>query len=136
MRTIAPNRTQETWLVDHHSQLLLNVNGVYPVPGCELVLQTTQLENIYLADLATSDTRNKVYKMPQIAIREIDMQRNTFVAIEIKAATQTAGTRVCKQQHETWDSTPIPIQPGLFSLVHGDLYYKFSCPNKTAEILE
>ena len=90
MRTIAPNQTQETWLVDHHSQLLLNVNGVYPVPGCELVLQTTQLENIYLADLATSDTRNKVYKMPQIAIREIDMQRNTFVAIEIKAATQTA----------------------------------------------
>ena len=71
------------------------------------------------------------------------MQRNTAVALEytayqlsrqIEAVTQTAGARVCKQQHETLDSTP--IQPGVFGLVHGDMYYKFSCPNKMAEILE
>ena len=105
---IAPNHTQSTWLVDHQNQLLLNVTGTYPVPGCELVLQTTQLETIFLADLATSDTRARVYKMPQIAIREIDMQWNTAVALEyvayqlsrqIEAPTQTAGSRVCKQQH-------------------------------------
>ncbi|MCP3665208.1 MAG: hypothetical protein GY696_22375 [Gammaproteobacteria bacterium] len=93
--------------MDHLSQLLLNVIGVYPVPG-ELLLQTTQLENIYLADLATSDTRNKVYKMPYIAIRDIDMQRNPAVALEymayqlsrqIEATTQMAGVRVYKQQH-------------------------------------
>ena len=75
-----------------------------------MTLQTTQVENVYLADLAISDNREKVYKMPQISIREIDMQRNTAVALEyvayqlswqIEAATQTAGARVCKQQHET-----------------------------------
>ena len=63
-----------------------------------MILQTTQLENIFLADLATSDSRDRVYKMPQIAIREIDIQRNTAVALEyvayqlsrqIKAATKT-----------------------------------------------
>ncbi|MCP3661917.1 MAG: hypothetical protein GY696_05370 [Gammaproteobacteria bacterium] len=99
VRTIAPNPTQS--------------------------LQKTQLKNIYLADLAMSDNREKVYKMPQISIREIDIQRNTAVTLEyvayqlsrqIEAATQTAGARVCKQQHETWDSTPVQIRPGLFSL--------------------
>ena len=103
VRMIAPNRTQSTWLVDHQNQLLLNVTGTYSVPGCELVLQT-----IFLADLATSDTRARVYKMPQIAIREIDMQWNTAVALkyvayqlsrQIEAPTQMAGSRVCKQQH-------------------------------------
>ena len=53
------------------------------------------MENIYLA---ISDNR------------EIDMQSNTAMALEyvayqlsrqIEAATQTAGARVCKQQHKT-----------------------------------
>ncbi|MCP3668298.1 MAG: hypothetical protein GY696_38390, partial [Gammaproteobacteria bacterium] len=73
------------------------------------------------------------------------MQSNTAMAFEyvayqlnrqIEAATQTAGARVCKQQHETRDSTPVQIQPGLITSVHGDMLYKFSCPNKTAEVLE
>ncbi|MCP3664255.1 MAG: hypothetical protein GY696_17485 [Gammaproteobacteria bacterium] len=55
---------------------------------------------------------------------------------QIEAAQQTAGARICKQQHEPWDSTPIQIQPGLFSSTHGDMLYKFWCPNQTAEILE
>ncbi|MCP3667569.1 MAG: hypothetical protein GY696_34595, partial [Gammaproteobacteria bacterium] len=45
-------------------------------------LQATQVDNIYLADLAISDTREKVYKMPQIDIHEVDMQRNTAVALD------------------------------------------------------
>ncbi|MCP3660926.1 MAG: hypothetical protein GY696_00280 [Gammaproteobacteria bacterium] len=99
---------------------------------------------MYLVDLAISANREKVFKMPQIAIQEIDMQRNTAVDLEyvayqlsrqIEAATQTAGARVCKQQHKTWDSTPVQIQRGLFTSVHGNMLYKISCPNQTAEIL-
>ncbi|MCP3664254.1 MAG: hypothetical protein GY696_17480, partial [Gammaproteobacteria bacterium] len=82
VRTIAPNRTRSTWLVDHRSQLLLNVSGTFSAPGCDLTLQTTQLNNIYLADLAKSDTGEKVYKMPQLDNREVDMQRNTAVALD------------------------------------------------------
>ena len=118
IRTISPNQTQGTWLVDHYHQLLLNVAGVYPVSGCKLVLKATQLDNIYLADLTALEMRNIVYGLPQVSIREVDMQRNTTVALEytayqlsrqIEAATQTAGARVCKQQHETLDSTPMQI---------------------------
>ncbi|MCP3662971.1 MAG: hypothetical protein GY696_10820, partial [Gammaproteobacteria bacterium] len=100
-----------------------------------MTLQATQVDNIYLADLAISDTREKVYKMPQIDIHEVDMQRNTAVALDyvayqlsrqIKADTQTAGARVCKQQHKAWDNTPVQIQPGLFSSVHNRLYKPYS----------
>ncbi|MCP3662261.1 MAG: hypothetical protein GY696_07160 [Gammaproteobacteria bacterium] len=45
---------------------------------------------------------------------------------QIEVATQTAGARVCKQQHEAWDSPPVRIQPGLFSPVHKDMLYKFA----------
>ncbi|MCP3660929.1 MAG: hypothetical protein GY696_00295 [Gammaproteobacteria bacterium] len=45
VRTIAPNPTRSTWLVDHQSQLLFNVTGAFPVLGCEMTLQTTQVEN-------------------------------------------------------------------------------------------
>ncbi len=66
------------------------------------------------------------------------MQSNTAMAMDylgyqlsrqIEAAQQAAGARICKQQHETWDSTPIKIQPDLFSSTHGDMLYKFRCPN-------
>ena len=60
----------------------INVSGTFSAPGCDLTLQTTQLNNIYLADLAKSDTREKVYKMPQLDNREVDMQRNTAVALD------------------------------------------------------
>ncbi|MCP3663074.1 MAG: hypothetical protein GY696_11355 [Gammaproteobacteria bacterium] len=137
VRTIAPNRTRSTWLVDHRSQLLLNVSGTFSAPGCDLTLQTTQIDNIYLADLAKSDTREKVYKMPQLDVREVEMQQNTAVALDyvayqlsrqIEAAQQTAGARIYKQQHKTWDSTPIQIQPILLFTTHGDMLYKFRCP--------
>ena len=82
VRTIAPNRTKGTWLIDQCNQLRLNVTGVYPVPGWELVLKTRQLDNVFLAELAKAETRNKIYRMPQIAIRKIDMQRNPAVALQ------------------------------------------------------
>ncbi|MCP3664716.1 MAG: hypothetical protein GY696_19860 [Gammaproteobacteria bacterium] len=106
--------------MDHRHQLLLDVTGVYPVPGCKLELKYTQLDNIYLANLTTTETRNIVYGLPQVYIREINMQRNTAMALEytayqlsrqIEAATQTTGTRVSKQQHETLDNMPLQNQP-------------------------
>ena len=63
VRTIAPNRTQDTWLVDHHNQLLFNNTGVYPNPGCKMTLRTTQLDNVYLADLTRAETRAQVYPL-------------------------------------------------------------------------
>ncbi len=51
IRTISPNRTKGTWLVDHRHRLLLNVTGVYPIPGSKLALKTTQLDNIYLCEI-------------------------------------------------------------------------------------
>ncbi|MCP3664107.1 MAG: hypothetical protein GY696_16725 [Gammaproteobacteria bacterium] len=85
VRTIAPNRTRSTWLVDHRSQLLLKVSGTFSAPECDLTLKTTQMDNIYLADLAKSDTREKVYKMPQLDVREVDMQQNTAMALDYVA---------------------------------------------------
>ncbi|MCP3667557.1 MAG: hypothetical protein GY696_34535 [Gammaproteobacteria bacterium] len=55
--TIAPNRIRSTWLVDHQSQLLFNTTGTFPVPGCDITLKTTQVDNVYLADLAISEIK-------------------------------------------------------------------------------
>ncbi|MCP4054030.1 MAG: hypothetical protein GY739_13365, partial [Mesoflavibacter sp.] len=145
VRTIAPNRTQNTWLVDHHNQLLFNDTGVYPSPSCKLTLKTTQFDNIYLVDMTQAGVRDRVFPLKQISCREIDITQNTAMALEyavyqlsrqIEVATQTAGSKLCKQQHELWDNLPTALEPGLFSMVHGDVYYRFSCPNKTAKILE
>ena len=34
IRSISPSYTRSTWLVDHFSQLLLNVMGSFDAPGC------------------------------------------------------------------------------------------------------
>ncbi len=86
-------------------------------------VKTTQLDNIYLVEMAQLDIREKVHQMPQLKVREVDMQRNTAMALDylgyqlsrqIEAAQQAAGARICKEQHKTWDSTPIQILPVLF----------------------
>ena len=106
IQTIAPNQTKGTWLVDHHHQLLLNVTRVYPIPGCKLALKTTQMDNIYLAELTASEMQNIIYGLPQMQAWEVDMQMNTAVALDytayqlsrqIKEATQTAGSKLCRQ---------------------------------------
>ncbi|MCP3662457.1 MAG: hypothetical protein GY696_08190 [Gammaproteobacteria bacterium] len=30
----------------------------------------------------------------------------------------------------------VQVQPGEFALIHGDIYHRFQCPKKTAEIKE
>ncbi|MCP3666682.1 MAG: hypothetical protein GY696_29990 [Gammaproteobacteria bacterium] len=71
---------------------------------------------------------DKVHQITQLNVREIDMQQNTGMALDylsyqlqrqIEAAQQVAGERICKQQQEVWDSTPVQIQPGLFKSTHG-----------------
>ena len=57
IRTISLNRTQETWLVDHHHKLLLNQTGMYSMPGCRLALTATQLRNLYMVDLSLPERR-------------------------------------------------------------------------------
>ncbi|MCP3664775.1 MAG: hypothetical protein GY696_20155 [Gammaproteobacteria bacterium] len=97
-------------------------------------MRTTQLDNIYLVEMAKLDIREKVHQMPQLNIREVDMQRNMGMALDylgyqlsqqIEAAQQAAGAWICKQQQEAWESTIIQIEPGLFTSTHGDLLYKF-----------
>ena len=52
IRTISPNQTQETWLVDHHHKLLFNQTGMSSMTGCQLALIATHLRNLYLVDLS------------------------------------------------------------------------------------
>ncbi|MCP3661237.1 MAG: hypothetical protein GY696_01880 [Gammaproteobacteria bacterium] len=100
---------------------------------------------VYLADLTVPERQNIVDELPQISTREVNMQRETAVALEYMAfqlkrqfeeATRRAGAGLCKQQQVNLENTPAQIQPGSFGLAHGGLYYKFSCQNRTAESLE
>ncbi|MCP3661304.1 MAG: hypothetical protein GY696_02230, partial [Gammaproteobacteria bacterium] len=108
-------------------------------------MRTTQLDDVFVVEMVKADTIDKVHQMPQLNVREIDMQQNTGMALDylsyqlqrqIEAAQQVAGARICKQQQEVWDSTPVQVQPGLFTSTHCDMIYKFKCPNLTARILE
>ena len=81
IRTISPNRTQDTWLVDHHHKLLLNLTGVFPVLGCRLVLAATQLRNLYLADLTIPERHQVVQSLPQVSSKEVNVQRETGAAL-------------------------------------------------------
>ena len=64
-------------LVNHQHQLLLNVT--YPVPDCRLMLETTQLRNLYLANLTIPERRHIVN---EVSPREVNMQRELAVALE------------------------------------------------------
>ena len=97
-------------------------------------MRKTQLDNIFVVEMVKADIMDKVHQMPQLNVREIDMQQNTGMALDylsyhlqrqIEAAQQVAGAQICKQQQEVWDSTPVQIQPGLFTSTHGDMLYKF-----------
>ena len=82
VRSISPSHTRSTWLVDHRSQLLLNVTGSFAAPGCDLTVRTTQLDDIFVVEMVKADTIDKVHQMPQLNVREIDMQQNTGMALD------------------------------------------------------
>ncbi len=48
IRSISPSAVRSTWLVDHRAQLMLNVTGDFDVPGCELTVKSTQLDQVYV----------------------------------------------------------------------------------------
>ncbi len=106
VRSISPSHTRSTWLVDHRSQMLLNITGSFAAPGYDLTVRTTQLENIFVVEMAKTDIRVKVHQMPQLNVREVDMQRNTGMALDylsyqlqrqIEATQQVAGVWIWKQ---------------------------------------
>ncbi len=91
-----------------------NVTEVYPIPGCKLALKSTQLDNVYLAELTSPEMQNIMYGVPQMPTREVDMQRNTAVAFDYTAyqlswQLVTAGSKLCSKQHDTLDSTVVMI---------------------------
>ncbi|MCP3667747.1 MAG: hypothetical protein GY696_35520 [Gammaproteobacteria bacterium] len=49
------------------------------MPNCKIVLKTTQLRNLYLADLTIPELRQVVKDLPQVSAREVNMQRKTGV---------------------------------------------------------
>ncbi|MCP3664700.1 MAG: hypothetical protein GY696_19780, partial [Gammaproteobacteria bacterium] len=51
---------------------------------------------------------------------------------QIEEATRQSSNRMCQQQQHPLQSGPLAIQPGVFAMVHGNLYYRFACENKTA----
>ncbi|MCP3668712.1 MAG: hypothetical protein GY696_40560 [Gammaproteobacteria bacterium] len=123
VRTISPNRTQGSWLVDHRRQMLLNMTGTYPVPECRVVLETTQLRNLYLADLTIPERQQVVKGLPKVSTREVNIQGETGVALEyatyqlhqqIETANHAARASICQQQREILVNVPVQIQPGRF----------------------
>ncbi|MCP3666371.1 MAG: hypothetical protein GY696_28370, partial [Gammaproteobacteria bacterium] len=60
IRSISPSYTRSTWLVDHRSQVLLNVTGNFDAPGCDLTVKTTQLDQVYVVEMVKADTIDKV----------------------------------------------------------------------------
>ena len=108
-------------MVDHRHQLLLNVTGTYPVPDCRIVLETTQLRNLYLADLTIPERRQAVQGLPQVSTREVNIQRETGVALEyatyrlhqqIETANYAARAPICQQQREILENVSVQVQPG------------------------
>ena len=105
-------------MVDHRHQLLLNVTGTYPVPNCKIVLETTQLINLYLADLTIPEQRQVVKDLPKVSAREVNMQRETGVALEyatyqlhqqIETANHAARACICQQQRKILKNVPVQI---------------------------
>ncbi|MCP3663014.1 MAG: hypothetical protein GY696_11050 [Gammaproteobacteria bacterium] len=145
IRTITPNRTQDTWLVDHNHKLLLNLTGVYPVPDCRIVLESTQLRNLYLANLTIPELCQVVQDLPQVSSKEINVQRETGAALayatyrlhqQIEAANHVARAQICHQQWGILENRPVQVQPGRFGLTNGDLYYQYNFRAQTPKIWE
>ncbi len=118
---------------------------MYSVPGCQLALAATQLRNLYLADLSLPERRQVVQSLPQVSPSEKNEQREMGAALayasyrlhqQIKAASQTARTRICQQQQGNLENRPVQLQLGRFGLTNGDLYYQYNCRAQTAEIQE
>ncbi|MCP3665183.1 MAG: hypothetical protein GY696_22240 [Gammaproteobacteria bacterium] len=118
---------------------------MYPVPGCRIVLASTQLRNLYLADLTIPERRQVVQNLPQVSSKEINVQRETGAALayatyqlhkQIEVASQVAKAQICQQQRGNLENRPLQVQPGRFGLTNGDLYYQYNCRAQTAEIQE
>ena len=54
-------------MIDHQHQMLLNESGMYNLAGCSLPLIKTQLDGIYLIELADTETQNKVMGLLQVS---------------------------------------------------------------------
>jgi hypothetical protein len=128
IRTIAPNKTQDTWLVDHHHQLLFNDTGVYPSPSCKMVLKTTQLDNVHLADLTRAETREQVYPLDQIHSRDINVQLNTAMALEYTAYQLSRQIEARTWIHASIIEKQLMMmvhQPSILSLIGSNRPYPF-----------
>ena len=115
------------------------------MPDCRIVLESTLLRNLYLADLTIPERHQVVQYLPQVSTREINVQRETGVALEyatyllhqqIETADYAARAQICQQQRGILENVPVQVQPGRFGLTNGDLYYQYNCQARTAEILE
>ena len=110
------------------------MRGIYPVRDCQLVLETTQLRNVYLADLIVPERCNIVNELPQVSPREVNMQRETEVALEYAAYQLHKQIKVAtQQQQETLENVPVQTHPGHFGLAHGGLFHSYNCKPRTAE---
>ena len=125
--------------------MVRNDLGLYNLSDCSLPLRITQLEGIYLVELSSHKVQNKVTRLPQLSAREVDLWENNALALDytayqltrqIKTATQAASTRICQQQQDPLQNEPVQVRPGEFALIHGDVYHRFQCINKTFEIEE
>ncbi|MCP3662116.1 MAG: hypothetical protein GY696_06410, partial [Gammaproteobacteria bacterium] len=85
---------------------------------------------LYLVNLSLPERRQAVQGLPQVYPSEKNEQRETGAALAyasyrlhqmITTASQTARTRICQQQRERLENSPIQLQPGRFGLT-GAIY--------------
>ncbi len=146
MGTISPNLTQETWLVDHNHRLLLNQTGKYMVPGCNMLVELTQIPNLYMADLTIPERRRQANLLPHMSPEEASTHRETTLRMEyslyllhrqMEAATLPTRMKLCHQKKEVFGNTPVQsLLTGGFELTHGELHYQYQCRVAQAEIAE
>ncbi|MCP3663646.1 MAG: hypothetical protein GY696_14345 [Gammaproteobacteria bacterium] len=97
----------------------MNWTGVYPVPGCRLILAATQLRNLYLADLTIPERCQVVQNLSQVSFKEINVQRETGAALayatyqlhqQIEAASHVAKAQIFQQQRGNLENRPVQVQ--------------------------
>ncbi|MCP3668736.1 MAG: hypothetical protein GY696_40680 [Gammaproteobacteria bacterium] len=95
---MTPSLTRQIWLIDHHHQMILNQSGMYNLAGCSLLLIMTQLDGLYLIELADRETRNKVTGLLQLTHQEVDLEVNIAVALDYTAFQLTQQKRISNSQ--------------------------------------
>ena len=115
------------------------------VPGCKILVELTQIPNLYLADLTVPERRQQSNLLPHLSPGEVNLHRETTIRMEyslyqlhrqMEAATRPTRMKLCHQQKEVFGNRPVTLPAGGFGFAHGELHYQYQCRVAQAEIAE